>query len=190
MRRPGITLIIVLALFASAGLRLGSHSEALAKETGLMDTPDPSEIETQETLTCPEPEAPRSLLQALKERESDLDARENRLTDRMKALEIAENRLATQEQALIKAEEQLAATLSIADEAAENDLKKLTSVYESMKPKNAAALFAEMAPEFAAGFLGRMRSDSAAAVMASLSPEKAYKISIILAGRNAAAPKD
>ena len=46
-----------------------------------------------------------------------------------------------------------------------------------------------MEPDFAAGFLGRMRPDAAAAVMAGLTPETAYSISVILAGRNATAPK-
>jgi hypothetical protein len=46
-----------------------------------------------------------------------------------------------------------------------------------------------MDPEFAAGFLGRMRPDAAGAVMAGLSAEKAYAVSVILAGRNAGVPK-
>ena len=47
----------------------------------------------------------------------------------------------------------------------------------------------EMEPSFAAGFLARMRSDVAAGIMAGLKPETAYTISVILAGRNAKAPK-
>ena len=45
-----------------------------------------------------------------------------------------------------------------------------------------------MAPEFAAGFIGRMRADIAAAIMAGLTPETAYSVSAILAGRNTSAP--
>ena len=47
-----------------------------------------------------------------------------------------------------------------------------------------------MTPEFAAGFIGRMRADAAAAIMAGLSPQAAYTISVILAGRNARAPTE
>jgi flagellar motility protein MotE (MotC chaperone) len=46
-----------------------------------------------------------------------------------------------------------------------------------------------MDPDFAAGFLGRMRPAAAAGIMAGLSPQKAYTISVLLAGRNAQAPK-
>jgi flagellar motility protein MotE (MotC chaperone) len=46
-----------------------------------------------------------------------------------------------------------------------------------------------MAPDFAAGFLAQMRPDAAAAVLSGLDPNKAYTISVVLAGRNALAPK-
>ena len=80
--------------------------------------------------------------------------------------------------------------LAVAEKAAEGDLSRLTSVYEAMKPKDAAALFEAMEPEFAAGFLGRMRPDAAAGIMTGLSPETAYMISVVLAGRNARAPTE
>ena len=54
----------------------------------------------------------------------------------------------------------------------------------------AAALFEEMDPRFAAGFLGRMPAPAAAAIMAGLSPKTAYSFSVLLAGRNANAPRD
>ena len=92
--------------------------------------------------------------------------------------------------ALTDAEEKLAATLAQTDHAADKDVARLVAVYERMKPKDAAPLFEEMAPEFAAGFLARMRPEAAAAVMAGLAPPRAYAISVLLAGRNAKAPKE
>ena len=68
---------------------------------------------------------------------------------------------------------------------AEDDLVQLTSVYENMKPKEAALLFERMSPDFAAGFLGRMRPEDAAAIMSGLPPELGYSISVLLASRNA-----
>ena len=104
-------------------------------------------------------------------------------------MDIAEEEIARQMKALEEAEASLKSTLSIADDAAESDVARLTAVYEQMKPEEAAALFSEMDPQFAAGFLGRMRPDAAAAVMAGLDPADAYSISVILAGRNARAPR-
>jgi flagellar motility protein MotE (MotC chaperone) len=91
--------------------------------------------------------------------------------------------------ALAAAEAKLSETLSRADGAAETDLAQLTQVYESMKPKDAAKLFAAMDPEFAAGFLGRMQPASSAAIMSGMPADAAYAVSVLLAGRNAMVPK-
>ena len=57
-----------------------------------------------------------------------------------------------------------------------------------MDAGDAAALFTQMDPSFAAGFLGRMQSDAAAGVLAELDPAVAYSISVLLATRNATPP--
>ena len=114
--------------------------------------------------------------------------REKELRDRMQALDVADREVARKMEALRAAEDSLRETLSVADGAAEGDVSQLVKVYENMKPKNAAALFEEMDPEFAAGFLGRMRAEAAAGVMANLTPQVAYTISVVLAGRNADVP--
>jgi hypothetical protein len=88
-----------------------------------------------------------------------------------------------------EAEERLRGLMTLAEDSAEGDLAQLTSVYENMKPKEAALLFERMSPDFAAGFLGRMRPEAAAAIMSGLPPELGYSISVLLAGRNAARPR-
>lgn len=130
------------------------------------------------------------ILDALKAREDRLEKREQAIEVRMKALQLAEEEIDKKLATLVKAEEDLRSTMAIAQTAAEDDLTRLTDVYASMKPKQAAALFEEMDPDFAAGFLGRMRPEPAAAILAGLSPNAAYSISVILAGRNAEVPKE
>lgn len=188
--RGGTLLVISVLLIGSALVRLGMQAgPALARGS-------PAEGD-QETLmaTGQPPAAPSSaelqaLIEALRNREHALNTREAQIQDRMKALKIAEEAIDQRLEALISAEERLSVTLALADGATEGDLERLTSVYEKMKPKQAAALFEAMAPEFAAGFLARMRPDAAADVMAGLSPMTAYSISVVLAGRNASVPKE
>ncbi|MFU8776460.1 MAG: MotE family protein [Roseovarius sp.] len=91
---------------------------------------------------------------------------------------------------MTSAEDDLRRMIAQTESAAENDVAQLTKVYESMKPKQAAALFEEMDPVFAAGFLARMRPEAAADVLAGLSPGAAHGISVILAGRNATVPRE
>ena len=129
-------------------------------------------------------------LSAIRDRQKELDTRAARLERRLQAVREAERKMAAEREALLAAERKLAATLARADKAAEKDLARLTAVYENMKPRVAAELFAKMAPEFAAGFMGRMRPEAAAAIMSAIPPARAYAISVILAGRNANVPRN
>lgn len=179
------TLVILALLLASSGaLRMGAGvGAALAdSDTAAVDGA------VAAPLICPTP--PAALAEALTKRAGQVAAQEAALADRMAALALAESAVEARLAEMAAVENELSQTLSLADGAAEDDLVRLTAVYEAMKPKDAAALFETMAPEFAAGFLGRMRSDAAAAVMTGLSPESAYGISVLLAGRNALVPKE
>ena len=122
-----------------------------------------------------------ALIEALAERETALDAREAEIAQSRAAEERrleAEAAELTQARAelrgmlgeLEEAEARLDAAIARASGAAEDDLARLTSVYETMKPKDAAALFETMEPGFSAGFLGRMRPEAAAEIMAGMSP--------------------
>jgi flagellar motility protein MotE (MotC chaperone) len=189
-RRAGRgALILVALMFAASGaLRLGDGlgaSLARAAE-GTMAAEHPAEA--GEPQSCPAP--PAELAAALSEREARLAAQEAALNDRQSALALAEATIKGRLEELKQAEADLKATLAIADGAAETDVAQLTAVYETMKPKDAAALFETMAPEFAAGFLGRMRPEAAAAVLSGMSPDAAYSISVLIAGRNTAVPRE
>ena len=116
--------------------------------------------------------------------------REQQIAERLKALDLADRDVSEKLIRLAEVEERLRGTLALADSASEDDITQLVSVYEAMKPKDAALLFEEMIPEFAAGFLGRMRPEAAAGILAGLTPQTAYSLSVILAGRNASVPKN
>ncbi|MGB7322268.1 MAG: hypothetical protein WBC95_12725 [Albidovulum sp.] len=187
-RRPGRgALFLIAMLLGSSGvIRLGAGAgHALAKnEDPQMDTAE----------VAPESCAPDGgalvMLEELRVRSDRLASREAQIQDRAQALTLAKAEIDEKIAALIAAEEKLAGTLTLADAAADKDVSQLVAVYEKMKPKDAALLFGEMDPEFAAGFLARMKADTAAQVMAGLDPKAAYTISVLLAGRNANAPRN
>ncbi len=184
--RTGILWLVALSLLTSAFLRLGSSGGfAIAQEVAGFSTED---VEAAQACTPDEDIA--TLLNLLNEREDRLKSREQAFEDRAQALEIAEEQVRKNLLALEQAEADLERMIALSSDAAEDDLSRLTSVYENMKPKQAALVFAEMPPEFAAGFLGRMRADAAATILAGLAPDKAYAISVLLAGRNATAPTE
>lgn len=190
----GALVVIALLFIASSALRLGGgFGAAIALEVretaeNLLSS-DGEEVGDVSAVNDIAPE----LLELLKEtqaKEAALLAREAELEARAQTLALIEASIEEDLIRLQQAEEALRSTMAAADQAAEADIGRLTAVYENMKPDQAAALFQLMEPSFAAGFLGRMRADAAAAIMAGLTPDLAYTISVVLAGRNADVPRE
>ena len=177
-RRLGGIGLIVICFFGSAALRLTDDNWALAQGIG--------EAATGEAAASASDGAP--LLAAIREREAQLDAEQKRLADRQQSLNVAEAKLQEQLAAFEKAQANLEKTLSIADEAAEKDIARMTTVYENMKPAEAAKIFEKMDVDFAAGLLARMRPEVAANVLTGMTPESAYAVTLTIASRNHGVP--
>jgi len=183
-RRPKYVLAVAATfLIVSGAVRFATGvgpSLAYAEETGDIADPIPAPEQVDTPL---EP-----LIAAIQAREDRVDAREQAIDDRLLALALAEEELTKRLGEVQAAEASLMEALTLSETANDQDIARLTAVYENMKPADAAGLFEEMAPDFASGFLVRMRPDAAAAIMAGLEPQTAYSISAIIAGRNANAP--
>ena len=199
--RSGRLAMIAAFLALAASLKL---VEGLGSARAQMPSPGAAAEEVPAALEAadgqmPEPAAPHGrgtrerldaeLIIELRQRELRLGERENALATRQQELRALEQRLAAQIEALEAAETALAGTMALADQAAEADLARLTSMFEAMRPEQAAAVVSEMAPEFAAGLLGRLQPTTAAMIMAGLDPGFAYGLAAILAGRNAEVPR-
>ncbi|MEP2470039.1 hypothetical protein [Roseobacter sp.] len=188
----GSILLISGLLVGSAVLRIAiGAGQAVATEnpTAMIEPTEPLTAQVAQ----PAPEEGREqlskMLKSFQEREARLAKKENEIDMRMKALSVADQEIERRLANLKDAEDTLRGLMALANTAAEDDLVRLTAVYENMKPKDASALFEQMEPGFAAGFLGRMRADAAAGILSGLSPQVAYSISVILAGRNADIPE-
>lgn len=176
-----------------AGLMVLSAVLRLAPGASLAMAEDVEPAATSETDESPDESlglANSALIDALQDRETALALREAQIADRMQALRVAEAEVADQLAALETAEQALRQTMAEVESASQTDLARLATVYENMKPREAAPLFAQMPPGFAAGFLGLMAPEAAAPIMAELPPDVAYSISVMLAGRNANAPTE
>jgi flagellar motility protein MotE (MotC chaperone) len=181
-RRPGALFLMAAFLGLSGLLKLG-----IGLGTAMANTVEPADAPAPQT--CELDGGTMAMLSALQEREARLAEQEKLAADQQTSIGLARTEIDRKLAELADAEAKLAATITQADQAADKDISALVAMYESMKPKDAAKLFAEMDHDFAAGFLARMRPESAAGVLAGLDPPKAYAISVLLAGRNANAPK-
>lgn len=186
----GALIIIALLLVGSALVRFGAGpGAAIALEMTELPTLKAPEPKADPIIADISPELV-ALLKETQEKQRTLEEKEAALEARFQALSLIDAAVQEDLARLEEAEAKLRATMALADQAAENDLARLTAVYENMKPDQASALFQMMEPSFAAGFLGRMRSDAAAAILAGLEPDLAYSISVVLAGRNAEVPRE
>lgn len=192
--RAGKLAAIATVLAIAASLKLvEAIGDARAQNLSTEGLPPASSTEPQasrrEAVAAPGDPVDAGLLVELHQRETRLAEREAELGARMTELSGLEDRIGAQLRALQEAEQELAATMALADQAAESDLVRLTSLFEAMRPEQAAAVVSEMAPEFAAGLIGRLQPDTAATIMAGLEPRFAYGLAAILAGRNAEVPR-
>lgn len=179
-----VLLLLAAMLLGSGMSKLGlgvAHVIAAEQESDVMP------VNTETAFAASDP---GDLFEALRARERQIIEAEEALATRSAQLRAAEHELATQIEALQAAETRLSATLQVTESAAEEDLLRLTTVFENMKPQQASDLFAQMDIEFAAGFVARLRPDFAGEVMAGLDPMIAYAISAVLAGRHARTPRD
>lgn len=185
-RQKGLLTALGVVFATSAVLRLGALDYAVA------EAPEPDIApEVDVALSTPIAALTEPLRAAMDEIDAQravLNAREVQLDDRETAVAAAQVLVERRLAELEAAEERLQALINMSDGAAENDLDRLTSVYETMNAEQVAPLFEQMDPSFAAGFLSRMAAPAGAAVMAELSPEFAYAVSVVMATRNATAP--
>ncbi len=126
-----------------------------------------------------------SVLETLNADLARLNIRKKEITERESALSAIETKLATQMTAIEDVNSALQIKIDNLKSIANDDLKHLVGMYQTMKPKQAAEIFNSMDPAFSAGFLREMSSDKAGLIMANMEARKSYAISVIIAGRNA-----
>lgn len=176
-----MVLSFVAAFLASGLLRIWGGGRAYATDRQSI------ELETIDESALPEMNI---LIKQLSERENRIKQREAELKNFENSMIEMRKKIEIQISALETAEQKLADRMASSNTASEEDLTLLTSVYEAMKPKVAAGLFASMDPEFAAEFLIRMDPEGTAAVFSNLPSDTAYALSVAMAGRNALAAKE
>ena len=74
------------------------------------------------------------------------------------------------------------------DDAAEANLRRLVTVYESMKPEEAARIFETMEGAVLLDVVTRMGERRLAPILAQMSPAKAQALTIAMANRRALIP--
>ena len=188
---PVTIIVIFLLLFAkvvtfakNAGDALGLASQPIAATTppltpvGLSAAPVPSMTQTSTTEIS---SAERSLLQDLLRRREQLDAREHALEERNAVLEAAEARLQSKIDHMTALQTKLDELDHARKQRQDANWSGLVKVYESMKPRDAAAIFDVLDMHVLLEVLDRMNDRKAAGILAAMQPERARLATQMLA---------
>ena len=191
LRLLPMTMIVILLLLAAkvvtfaknAGDALGAAPQPVASmpppaPTDSMSAPVPSISRTPVT----EPSnAERALLQDLRSRREQLDAREHALEERSAVLEAAEARLQSKINHMAALETRLDELDHARKQRQDANWTGLVKVYENMKPRDAAAIFDVLDMHVLLEVLDRMNERKAAGVLAAMQPERARLATQMLA---------
>jgi flagellar motility protein MotE (MotC chaperone) len=123
----------------------------------------------------------RSVLLELRQRRQELDAREATLAARESMLAAAEMKLSARIGELQSLQQRLEALDAGHRQQEDAAWQGLVKVYETMKPRDAAAIFNDLGMPVLLSVVGRMKEAKAAAVLAAMLPDKARDVTTQLA---------
>jgi flagellar motility protein MotE (MotC chaperone) len=126
-------------------------------------------------------ESEAALLARLAERRTELDKREADIAMRTALLEAAEKRLDERTKELAALEAQVAALVDEKQAAEEAGFRAVVTMYESMKPKDAAKIFDTLNTTVLVKVVRAMSPRKMSPILAAMSPEPAQKLTIALA---------
>jgi flagellar motility protein MotE (MotC chaperone) len=132
-------------------------------------------------------DAERALLLDLRQRRSELDVREAAIAAREAGLAAAEHKLDQRVDELAALQKKLEALETGRKDREEAGWRGIVKTYESMKPKEAAAIFNDLEQPVLLQVLDRMKEAKAAPVLAAMQPDKARQITAELAKMRAQA---
>jgi len=123
------------------------------------------------------------VLESLSERREELEQRENELGMREHLIDAAERRVEQRIEELRTLEAHIQDLLLQRDDDEEAQMASLVSVYETMRAKDAAAIFENLETGILVAVASRMREARMAPILAEMEPESARDLTVLLATR-------
>lgn len=151
-------------------------------------SPPPAPPPTQAVpAAAPDPaaQAERALLEQLRARRTEIEAREQAVAAQEVMLQAAERRLARRVEELTALQQRLEGLDRARGEREEAGWRGLVRTYEAMRPRDAAAIFNELDMAVLVEILDRMGERKAAPVIGAMRPEQARQVTAELARHRA-----
>jgi flagellar motility protein MotE (MotC chaperone) len=126
----------------------------------------------------------RAVLERLQDRRHELDTRNRELEMRESLLKAAEKRLDAKVNELKDIETRVSAANDAREKVEAQRLKGIVSMYENMKPKDAARIFDRLDIKILVDVSTAMNPRTMSAILAQMTPEAAEKLTVELANRS------
>jgi flagellar motility protein MotE (MotC chaperone) len=131
----------------------------------------------------------RAVLESLQKRRAELDARSRQLDMRESLLKAAEKRVEAKVAELKGVESRVKTEMGNRTAAEQERLKSIITMYETMKPKDAARIFDRLDMAILIDVATHMKPRAMSAILAQMTPETAERLTVELANRDGAQPK-
>ncbi len=131
----------------------------------------------------------RAILESLQGRRKQLDARMRDLDMRENLLKATEKRVEAKVAELKTVEARVKTEMGDRDKAGEKRFKGIISMYETMKPKDAARIFDRLEMKILIEVATHMSPRSMSEILAQMSPDAAERLTVELANRASGGPK-
>ncbi|TYC65047.1 hypothetical protein FMN63_21670 [Stappia sp. BW2] len=125
--------------------------------------------------------AERAVLESLGRRRETLQEQEGQLDLREKLLQATEERIQKRVNELKKLEERIEAAVGQKQEQEESEIAGLVTMYESMKPKDAARIFNRLSLPVLLKVVRQMKPRKMADILGKMDPEAAERMTVAIA---------
>lgn len=122
---------------------------------------------------------------AIDEQKADSAGRQNRLREAEAVLAATEARVGTQIQRLNGVKREVEALMTQRSTLQQEDLKRMVSIYEAMKPRDAARILTDMETDIVVDVLDRIAERRAAPILAEMADAKAREVTRLILQRRA-----
>lgn len=169
------------------------ESAASAPQKGVGNQPPPPTKVEVDGAVAPLPETrvasagERAVLESLQERRRELDKRARDLDMRESLIKTAEKRIEAKLSELKALEAKVDGAASARDKAEAQQFKSIVSMYENMKPKDAAKIFDRLDLNILVEVSTQMNPRKMSEVLAQMSPDAAERLTVEIARRASSA---
>ena len=133
--------------------------------------------------------AERAVLESLGKRRESLQQQEGQLDLREKLLQATEERIQKRVEELKKLEDRINTAVDEKKKQEKNEIAGLVTMYENMKPKDAARIFDRLSLPILLKVVRQMKPRKMADILAKMSPDAAERLTVAIASNVTTAPQ-